>query len=117
MHIQRVIVMVSDMERSIAFYRDTLQLPLTYESPHWSEFTTGHCTLALHIAAFPSEAMPPKRAGSLVICLSVSSLENYCARLQARGISVERPSIKKGMDVLSASVVDPDGVTIQFEQQ
>jgi catechol 2,3-dioxygenase-like lactoylglutathione lyase family enzyme len=43
-----VMVRVSDMRRSVAFYRDTLGLPLKFESPEWSEFATGATTLALH---------------------------------------------------------------------
>lgn len=33
-----VMVNVSDMRRSVAFYRDTLGLRLKFESPGWSEF-------------------------------------------------------------------------------
>ena len=50
-----VMVRVSDMRRSVAFYRDTLGLPLKFESPGWSEFETGATTLALHASA-PSAA-------------------------------------------------------------
>ena len=44
------IVFVSDMARSIAFYRDVLGLPLRFESPEWTEFDTPGSTLALHLA-------------------------------------------------------------------
>ena len=50
-----VMVNVSDMGRSVAFYRDTLGLPLKFESPGWSEFQTGDTTLALHHAAPKAE--------------------------------------------------------------
>ena len=43
-----VMVNVSEMGRSVAFYRDTLGLLLKFESPGWSEFQTGATTLALH---------------------------------------------------------------------
>ena len=43
-----VMVNVSDMRRSVEFYRDTLGLRLKFESPAWSEFETGATTLALH---------------------------------------------------------------------
>ena len=39
-----VMVNVSDMSRSVAFYRDTLGLVLKFESPGWSEFETGGTT-------------------------------------------------------------------------
>jgi catechol 2,3-dioxygenase-like lactoylglutathione lyase family enzyme len=43
-----IMVNVSDMSRSVAFYRDILGLSLKFESPGWSEFHTGATTLALH---------------------------------------------------------------------
>ena len=48
-----VIVFVSDMARSVAFYRDVLGLPLEFESPKWTEFETPGTTVALHIADAP----------------------------------------------------------------
>ena len=48
------IVFVSDMARSVAFYRDILGLPLRFESPEWTEFETPGSTLALHLADGPA---------------------------------------------------------------
>jgi lactoylglutathione lyase len=50
MRLNYAIVFVSDMKRSVAFYRDIVGLPLKFESPHWSEFATEGATLALHAA-------------------------------------------------------------------
>ena len=41
---------VADMERAVVFYRDTMGLPLKFQSPGWTEFATGEVTLALHLA-------------------------------------------------------------------
>jgi lactoylglutathione lyase len=46
--IDYTMVIVSDMARSIEFYRDKLGIPLKFESPDWTEFQTGATTLALH---------------------------------------------------------------------
>ena len=46
-----VILFVSDMERSVAFYRDVLGWPLTCHSPERTEFATEGMTLALHYAS------------------------------------------------------------------
>ena len=48
MRVSYAIVFVSDMSRSVAFYRDVIGLPLRFESPHWTEFATDGATLALH---------------------------------------------------------------------
>ncbi len=42
------IIFVSDMNRSVVFYRDVLGLPLKFESPGWTEFDIDGATLALH---------------------------------------------------------------------
>ena len=50
MRVNYAIVFVSDMKRSVAFYRDVIGLPLKFDSPEWSEFATEGATLALHRA-------------------------------------------------------------------
>ena len=40
MRVNYAIVFVSDMKRSVAFYRDVVGLPLKFDSPEWSEFAT-----------------------------------------------------------------------------
>ena len=46
--IDYTMVIVSDMQRSVEFYRDKLGIPLKFQSPDWTEFATGTTTLALH---------------------------------------------------------------------
>jgi len=43
-----VILLVSDIERSIQFYRDILGLPIKTKSSDWVEFFNRETTLALH---------------------------------------------------------------------
>jgi lactoylglutathione lyase len=57
MRVNYAIVFVSEMKRSVAFYRDILGLPLKFESPGWTEFSTEGAILALH---FSEMANPPK---------------------------------------------------------
>ena len=56
MELVEVVVYTQDMARATAFYRDTLGLEPDFESPHWTTFRTGACTLALHLG---SEAPDP----------------------------------------------------------
>ena len=46
MRVNYAMVFVSDMARSVAFYRDVVGLPLTFQSPGWSEFSTEGVKLA-----------------------------------------------------------------------
>ena len=61
MRVNYAIVFVSDMGQSVLFYRDTIGLPLRFESPHWTEFATDGATLALHLA----ESNPPMTGASV----------------------------------------------------
>lgn len=62
---------VADMDKAVQFYRDTLGLSLKFQSPEWSEFSTGETTLALHRA---SEKKP---AGSVELGFGVPSLDAF----------------------------------------
>ena len=59
-----VIEFVGDMNRAVAFYRDIVGLPLKFESPDWSELSTGETTLALHPASARNPARQARRTGS-----------------------------------------------------
>lgn len=75
MRMTYAIKFVADMDRAVSFHRDVLQLPLKFQSPFWSEFSTGDTTLALHPA---SDKNP---AGSVQLGFSVDDLNAvYSAR-------------------------------------
>ena len=82
MRVNYAIVFVSDMKRSVAFYRDVIGLPLKFDSPEWSEFSTEGATLALHraehAAAAPHDDELP--AGHCRPGLSVRDLDAFHAR-------------------------------------
>jgi len=50
MHLRRAIKYVADVDRAVAFDRDSFGLTLRFASPEWSEFETGGTTLALQAA-------------------------------------------------------------------
>ena len=113
MRLNYAIVYVSDMKRSVAFYRDALGLPLKFESPSWSEFATDGATLALHssetAAATMAVSLPP--AGQCRPGFSVSSLDDFHTRLTARAV----PCVQEPHDTFGARIaqyLDPDGLTI-----
>jgi len=71
---------VADMDKAVAFHRDTLGLPLKFQSPEWSEFATGDVTLALHPA---SEKNP---AGNVELGYSVKALADVHAQRERNGL-------------------------------
>jgi catechol 2,3-dioxygenase-like lactoylglutathione lyase family enzyme len=85
MRLNYAIKFVADMDRAIAFYRDTLGLELKFQSPFWSEFSTGETTLALHPA---SDENP---AGSVQLGLGSDDLDGFYARRDELGIAFTQP--------------------------
>jgi lactoylglutathione lyase len=115
-----IMVNVSDMGRSVAFYRDTVGLQLKFESPGWSEFHTGSTTLALHAApAAEGNGGGPcgPIAGSCAMGFSVESLSAAHAELQARGARFVMPPTDRPEEGIRLAVfVDPDGLAISLAE-
>src|SRR5262249_27414811 len=80
---------VANMDRAVAFYRDTLNLPLKFASPEWSEFDTGETTLALHLA---SAANP---AGTVQLGFSVRDLQQFYQDKSRIGVQFTMPPTKQ----------------------
>jgi lactoylglutathione lyase len=118
-HVDYVMVNVSDMGRSVAFYRDVLGLPLRFESPGWSEFDTGTTTLALHLAPSAGEgaAHGGPTAGTCSIGFSVRSLDETYEALRARGAHfVMSPTTQEAEGIRLAVCVDPDGLAVSLAE-
>jgi lactoylglutathione lyase len=119
--IDYTMVVVSDMERSVEFYRDRLGIPLKFQSPDWSEFQTGTTTLALHGGGIaptgPPTGDPTKQAGSCSIGFNVENVDQTYEELKARGIKfVMPPTQREGEGIKLAVCSDPDGLPIAFAQ-
>ena len=116
--IDYTMVVVSDMQRSVEFYRDQLGIPLKFQSPDWTEFQTGTTTLALHGGGVPATAPPAgdptKQAGSCSIGFNVEDVDETFAELQARGVMP--PTQREGEGIKLAVCIDPDGLPIAFAQ-
>ncbi len=103
MKLTYVIKFVGDMDRAVAFHRDTLGLPLKFTSPHWSEFATGETTLALHPA---SEKNPP---GSVELGVGVPDLQKFYEEMSAKGVAFSMPPTKQDFGEMLAQFVDSEG--------
>jgi len=97
-----VMKFVADMENAVRFYRDTLGLPLKFQSPGWSEFATGDVTLALH------PANEKKPAGSVELGFEIDGLETLHAQGVGSGLTFVGP-LRREHGVLLGRFVDSDG--------
>ena len=96
---------VADMDKAVAFYRDTLGLPLRFASPFWSEFDTGPVTLALHPA---SEANP---AGAVQLGLGTPDLPGVYADREALDLTFSMPPTDQHGTLLSR-IIDCEDVEV-----
>src|SRR5439155_23715368 len=76
-----VMVTVSDMNRSVEFYRDKLGIPMKFQSPDWTEFLTDGTTLALHGRGVPQQpsSQTDHKAGACTFGFSVAILDKTYA--------------------------------------
>jgi lactoylglutathione lyase len=119
--IDYTMVIVSDMDRSVEFYRDKLGIPLKFQSPEWTEFQTGATTLALHSGGVPQTQRaggdPSKQAGTCSIGFNVEDVDKTFAELKAKGVNfVMPPTQREGEGIKLAVGIDPDGLPVSFAQ-
>jgi len=112
-------ITVSDMDRSVRFYRDDLGLKLRFQSPDWSEFDTGNTTLALHGGGKPAAPSQVREqiAGTASIGFNVDNVDKIYEDLKAKGVrSVMPPTERSGEGIRLAVFIDPDGLPVSFAQ-
>ncbi len=98
---------VADMNRAVAFYRDTVGLELKFSSPEWSEFATGTTTLALHPASVENPA------GTTHLGLHTDDIAGVHRALTAAGVRFTRaPTPEHGITL--AEFVDSEGARVSL---
>lgn len=110
-------IFVSDMDRSIDFYTETLGMTLRMRAENfWAEVQAGEgLVIGLHPAS-PS-AEPPGTRGSIQIGLSVSEpLEEIQKRIAKHGVKFVGEIIADGPGRF-ANIKDPDGNPIYFWEE
>lgn len=107
------------MQRSLAFYRDVIGLPLRFESPGWSEFATEGATLALHASESLNPETPALEASPAGRCrpgLSVPDLDEFHRKMLERNV----PCLQEPTEIFGARIaqyVDPDGLVISVGEE
>jgi len=105
---------VTDLARSIHFYRDTLGLSLEMEAGGmWAEFTAAPTTLALYRPEKPEEG---PQAGGASIALAVADVQAAISELKEKGVIVAWEPFESPVCWM-AIVTDPDGNSIILHQR
>jgi predicted enzyme related to lactoylglutathione lyase len=103
---------VADMDRAVAFYRDTLGLRCGFNerSGFWTEFDSRPVALALCAPGDGDWQGPPAAA------LAVRDVRAKVERLRALGVAVLAEAVETSVCVM-AFVADPDGNRVCLHQR
>ena len=102
---------VSDLKKSVEFYRDVLGLRLLSmeEKYHWAEFDVPPTTLALY-APLGMLKRPPQTGGA-GIAIAVPSVEEAVEELKSKGVQVDFGPFETEVCHM-AFFRDPDGNSV-----
>jgi catechol 2,3-dioxygenase-like lactoylglutathione lyase family enzyme len=103
-----ILLTVSDMGRSIEFYRDVLGMRAEYRSLHFAMLRAGNCGVALSSRPWPFEKKGEPKGIGMIPHFTTANMEDFAARLQKNGISWLRAPVRESFGI-EAFLTDPDG--------
>ena len=106
-----VILLVSDMDKSMKFYRDVLELPVKNTSSEWVEFFSSGTVLALH----PSKNKTRTKNSGVLVGFMVSNLESVAQKLKDKNVEFFKKPKEESFGK-HAIIVDPDGHLISIAE-
>ncbi len=111
-----VIYQSSDLDKSMAFYRDVLGLKLEWhlEEVDWAEFAAPPTTLALWNPAKTTGA--PATAGGGAIALAVDDVAAAVEELKGKGVTVVAETMDSPVCEM-AVIADPDGNKVMLHHR
>ena len=105
-----IMVVVKDMDRSVAYYRDVLGLKLLFKQSNWSQFDAGNILIGLHPEGDEVKVSP---STGMSFGIYVDDVTATAAEIKRRGghISIQPRNEPFGRWALAK---DPDGYNIQI---
>jgi methylmalonyl-CoA/ethylmalonyl-CoA epimerase len=116
--IGQIALSVSDMDRSVAFWRDTVGLKFLFQAPNVAFFDVAGVRLMLG-----TDESPDVKPAGTVLYFEVDDLDSTFATLRSRGVAVaengEPHFIAKlgAKDLWMAFLRDPDGHLFALMQE
>lgn len=107
-----VILLVSDMNNSLKFYRDILGLPIKNQSQEWTEFFSSSTVLAIH----PAKAKNRLRTeANMLVGFMVNDLDSTVKELNEKKVKFFKKPKEEPFGK-HAIIEDPDGHLISIAQ-
>jgi predicted enzyme related to lactoylglutathione lyase len=105
-----VILLVSDMNKSVQFYKEILNIPLKKKSDEWTEFFNKETVLALH----PAKNKEKVKSGQhILVGFSASDFDQTIKNLQDKKVVFFKSPREEGFGK-HAIIEDPDGHLISI---
>ena len=108
-----VILLVSNMEKSIKFYNEILELPIKTRSQDWTEFFNNDTVLALHPS--PKKRAKLKTGSGTLVGFEVTDLDSTVKRLKEKRVKFFKKPKEEPFGK-HAIVQDPDGHLISIAE-
>jgi predicted enzyme related to lactoylglutathione lyase len=108
-------IFVKDFPRALAFYRDTLGLPLRFADEEY-----GHASFATEGALFSLQRVDGKEANFAArhtgVGFGTNDLDAEYARLKAKGVRFTQEPTKMAWGGYLSLFADPDGNVLYLDQ-
>jgi lactoylglutathione lyase len=123
MRLGYAILFVSDLERSVAFYRDVIGLPFRFSNETYAEFATEGAKFSLYARGslpeligveVPCGPAPWPQGEVAFFCADVDAEHD---RLAAAGIRVLAPPTDRPWGERTLHVADPDGNVVELTRR
>ena len=117
-----IVLIVADLDASLAFYTERLGLRLGHRSGHYAQLDTGTTRIALYRRDAMAEVLASEldvaspRAPSFELGFKVADVDAAFASLVDAGVEVATPPITRSWGQRTAYLRDPDGYLIELAQ-
>jgi lactoylglutathione lyase len=113
-----VILYVTDMDRSIAFYCDTIGLQLKFVDAGYAEFASGSTRFALYERRRADWLLdsPTSPGPAAEVVFVVDDVDEEARRFLASGVPVLAPPTDRPWGHRTLHVADPDGFVVELAQ-
>ena len=106
----KYVLMAQDMDRAVAFYRDSIGFSVDFISPYWSELRFGDAILGLHGGGDGSR----QPTGLSIQYEDVARA--YSSAIESGATVIQAPEQREGEPIILASIADPEGNVVMLTQ-
>ena len=117
--VDEVILYVDDLERSVAFYRDVLRLPVKFAEHGYAEFSTRGAKLGLYERDRLADLIGPEGAGARPqgeVLFLVPDVGEWAGRL-GPGVRILSGPTDRPWGQRTLHLCDPDGHVVELAQE